>query len=142
MTISIRMNLVSDAECLAVDILEGAGTKEDIARQVRYWWVKHNGQWRMIAREDPEEGSTMLTDAELKAMRERCEKAAPGPWYYSDICGDQETAQVCYKHHGVKFSAAGDIMPIVNAAFIAHARADVPKLLEEVERLRQCRRIF
>jgi hypothetical protein len=54
-----------------------------------------------------------MTKEELDAIRKRCEKASPGPWYVVNIDKSKP-----------------------NAEFMAHAREDIPKLLEEIERLR------
>lgn len=74
----------------------------------------------------------MLTQAELSAIKERAEKAADGPWRIGrqspngannvGTMGGLMTAQ----------TANTD-----NAEFIAHAREDIPKLVAEVERLRE-----
>ena len=72
---------------------------------------------------------------ELKAIKRRTKKATPGPWTVGE-------------HHGVDFPEAvlydiacntNDITDEIylkeDADFIAHARTDVPALVEEVKRL-------
>lgn len=91
-----------------------------------------------------------LTPEELAQMKERLEKATPGEWR---VWGGDNPE---YRHsHGVVFykipvtpcgsivnisgvSASGDTDNMANdLSFIAHARQDVPRLIEEVERLQK-----
>lgn len=73
-----------------------------------------------------------MTDEQLAAIRARCEAATPGPW----------DAHANIGYCGIM--ADGDKRPLLRAdtctfadgAFIAHAREDVPALLDEVARLR------
>lgn len=76
--------------------------------------------------------TTAIPLADLAAMRARAENASPGPWAVvsgghgryidHDITGPARSA-----HHGF-FKRDAD--------FIAHAREDVPALLDECNRLR------
>lgn len=76
----------------------------------------------------------MLSDQDLAAIEERCSKATPGPWIvargpeWSAVKGaiGHELLKISGVNHG-----SGP-----NAAFIASSREDVPKLIEEVKRLR------
>lgn len=69
---------------------------------------------------------------DLAAIRARVEAATPGPW----------ASTVAYPHLAlqpdddsiISFNLAAN--PASDALFVAHARADVPALLAEVERLR------
>jgi hypothetical protein len=81
-----------------------------------------------------------MTDEELEAIRERAEKATPGPWtteqsYDGDpdtpvLVGDGE--YLCASpDDGVR---GGHLFE--DADFIAHAREDVPALVAEIELLR------
>ena len=79
------------------------------------------------------EKNKRLTDEELQEIRERVEKASAKPWaVVTDELGGQAKAVI-----------DGDNWDIIrrpyvgkdNAAFIAHARQDIPKLLAEIERL-------
>ena len=73
-----------------------------------------------------------LTNEELTAIRERVEKATEGPWRIGKqspnglnnigTMGGLLTAQTTNEN---------------DAVFIAHAREDIPKLLAEIERLRE-----
>lgn len=76
-----------------------------------------------------------LTEAALAAIEARAAKATPGPWtatehakfWQLDAAFDAvATTALCFAPE----TAA-------NAAFIAHARADIPRLLAEVRRLRE-----
>lgn len=78
-----------------------------------------------------------LTDEDLKAIRERVEKATPGEWI-TDVCyadnGGRYIA-VCTSHRATE--VLGEHGPGEDdAKFIAAAKSDVPRLLDEVERLK------
>lgn len=123
-----------------------------------------------------------MTDTELQEIRDRCEKAAPGPWKWEGengpvyLCndhdqngnpegfilsceynfgvdglwmvygeygpdgtwtiGDPSRLPEIVRRNGLERRVGDDRPSLVNADFIAHARADIPKLLAEVERLR------
>lgn len=79
-------------------------------------------------------------DADLVAVRARADKASPGPWSrekppYKDgwplgsVIGGTVGRQTIYTH------ATGGTFPANDAAFIAHAREDIPALLDALERL-------
>ena len=76
-----------------------------------------------------------MTDDELRIIKERCEKATPGPWI-SFIEGRDHT-------NGSSFiRTAGEDIELSGATdadqdFIASCRHDVPRLTEEIERLKQ-----
>lgn len=93
-----------------------------------------------------------LTDAEIKAIRERCDAATPGPWTADDrrkaplknIRVKTHSTSICEMFHvhqrdelwgKVDHSAADslDAVGLANADFIAHAREDVPALLDALE---------
>ena len=90
---------------------------------------------------------THYTDAEqdklVAEIKERAEKATPGPWDYSpgdvEMDGDKETpitgAMITPFEVGVD---CGEYMGLLNedAEFIARARTDIPALLELVAQLR------
>jgi hypothetical protein len=67
-----------------------------------------------------------LTNEELAAIRERAEKATPGPW----IDNGNEIVAECKPNLGIAGAISDE-----DAEFIAHARTDIPKLIAEVERL-------
>ena len=73
-----------------------------------------------------------LTPEELAAIRERAEKATPGPWHVyaayslSDITPETRTCVVdCVASDGT--------LAREDAEFIAHAREDIPRLLDALE---------
>lgn len=81
----------------------------------------------------------MLTNAEIEAIRERAEKATQGRWYYEvdgDLYSDKTRDRVMYPY------MSSESIPYIkisesDATFIAYARQDIPKLLAEIERLRE-----
>ena len=73
-----------------------------------------------------------MTNEELAAIRARCEAATPGTW--TAICPRiswRIMAGECYVMESEIVRTPAD------AAFIAHARQDVPALLAEGARLRE-----
>lgn len=77
----------------------------------------------------------MLTDDELADIRARLQRATPGPWV-SFI----ESPQTCVGSSFIQ--TAGEDIYLTGATvddpdFIAHARMDVARLLDEIERLRR-----
>lgn len=81
-----------------------------------------------------------LTDEELYQIRQRCEKASLGPWK-SYIEGRDHWGGDDVIITGVKGEIGEDIY-LTGATdddqdFIAHARQDIPRLLDEVERLKR-----
>ena len=74
---------------------------------------------------------------ELEAIKRRCDAATAGPWRVEHginvICADGKTATGAtgtdaeYWHNRDKS----------NAEFIAHARTDIPNLIEEIEKLQE-----
>lgn len=82
----------------------------------------------------------------LSEIRARCDAATPGPW---DIGGIRKNliqtanapfCEVCTVRGGSSFQEI-DGQQKSNAAFIAHAREDIPYLLSEIERLKQANKI-
>jgi hypothetical protein len=83
-----------------------------------------------------------LTAQDLRSIRERAERATPGPWCVAGSPRDFVIA----KHGGSERCSDNPVVWAdddclsgnkVDAEFIAHARADVPRLADEVDRLRQ-----
>ena len=79
-------------------------------------------------------------NADIKAIKERCDKATPGPWEWNDddiLCApapyylamkpfyDDDTGEITI----CSFQDDRD--------FIAHAREDIPALIAEIESLRE-----
>lgn len=77
----------------------------------------------------------------LQEIRERCEKATPGPWHVlvGDLDGDEYCDGISTEREGhddiVKTDSGVYPPSLADASFIASAREDVPFLLAEVERL-------
>jgi hypothetical protein len=77
----------------------------------------------------------LLPDEELQRMCNQCAAATPGPWK-SYIEGRYHTSGSSFIMTGgsdIELTGATE----ADHDFIAHARQDVPQLLEEVHRLRQ-----
>ena len=78
-------------------------------------------------------------DQRIKEIRERESKATPGPWSIEENAGawneehDEPAYHVPEMHdlNGSEF----DVPSMGNALFVAHARSDIPWLLERVEAL-------
>lgn len=83
----------------------------------------------------------MNTD-ELTAIRERCDAATPGPWKLGryTVSGrvQIDQSETAPKVNPLKWQRATICRESRenDATFIAHARADIPALLDEVTRLR------
>jgi hypothetical protein len=83
--------------------------------------------------------SSIINSEEMDAMRHRCERATQGPWK-SFIEGRDHTSGSSFimtgtdKNRGpdIELSGATD----ADQDFIAHARQDIPRLLEELARLK------
>jgi hypothetical protein len=77
-----------------------------------------------------------MSKLDLDAIRQRAEAATPGPWYgfssswcvYNTPNSDGELIADVYEYGGYP--------PDANTQFIAHAREDIPAMLDEIERLR------
>ena len=87
----------------------------------------------------------MLMEERLLEIEARCKAATPGPWK-AEI-GPLITIEAEPLRHGLagwpicdmdmKVELIAPDQPMADAAFIAHARQDVPDLLEEVAQLRE-----
>ena len=78
---------------------------------------------------------SLLTDEELQSIRKRYSATTPGPWE-SYIEGRDHTSGSSFimtSGEDIELTGGTD----ADQDFIAHARQDVPRLLEEVQRLRQ-----
>jgi hypothetical protein len=88
-----------------------------------------------------------VTPEELAVIKARAEQATPGPWYAHKCgkCGQVwvEDAELLLlsmnlaAHDGGYGEPRPREMWEADQVFVAHARADVPALVAEVERLRQ-----
>ena len=76
---------------------------------------------------------TAMSPADLAAMRVRSEKASKGPW----VAVRGRSGRYCdWEVTGPLHGAAGTLAFQSDAEFIAAARDDVPRLLDELNRLR------
>lgn len=89
---------------------------------------------------------TFAMQERLSAIKERCENATKGPWY-ADIgnwqveshCDDYYRAGVCTFSYSSRHDPNipdSPVSEIYDGEFIAHAREDIPWLLEQLDSLR------
>jgi hypothetical protein len=71
-----------------------------------------------------------LTPEEIAAIRERAEKATPGPWTWLYGLRNKLFTPVALFHDG---KIVGRFVWEHDAEFIAHAREDIPRLLDALE---------
>lgn len=80
-----------------------------------------------------------ITPEELAEIQARCDRARPGPWK-SMIEGRDHTSGSSFIMVGPPDARSEDIEMSGGTAddleFVAHARQDVPRLINEVRRLR------
>jgi hypothetical protein len=83
-----------------------------------------------------------LSDDDLAAIEARAQAATPGPWQHreqfietvANKAGNEQLLGITTQRN----EEGLDALPgTANACFIAHARVDVERLLNEVRRLRQ-----
>lgn len=81
----------------------------------------------------------MMTKDELEAIRQRVKNATIGPWAFEKgdrSRGDRRSAVICnFNHDHGEWYIHGDISNIEDAEFIAHARQDIPALLDHIAEL-------
>jgi len=80
----------------------------------------------------------MMTKTEIDEIRARCEAATPGPWAffhndYVNIYHIQGDEKVDGEERSITYGLA-DVPWRNNAEFIAHAREDIPALLDTLEK--------
>lgn len=75
-----------------------------------------------------------LTNEELTQIKERAEKATRGKWSFVPI--DDSLEYFIVGEDGNE-AVASEVFMINDAAFIAHAREDIPKLLAEIGALQE-----
>lgn len=76
-----------------------------------------------------------LTVEQLGAIRKRAEAATKGNWHKAILKYDPRTFTVGAFNGTV--SVVGDVNNENDADFIAHAREDIPALLNEIDRLKE-----
>lgn len=76
-----------------------------------------------------------MNDQELAEIRGRVERATPGPWFwpYANTLAEDNGDPEGFGRLVVGLATS---ITDADAKFIAHARQDLPALLEEIERLR------
>ena len=81
-----------------------------------------------------------MTEEELTQIRQRCLAATPGPWK-SFVEGRDHTSGSNFIRTGLEANQGSDIeligATVADQDFTASARQDVPRLLDEIERLRK-----
>jgi len=77
----------------------------------------------------------ILGDDEIAEIKERCLQTTPGPWKSCVEGRDHMSGSDFIRTEGEDIYLTG--ASVADQDFIAHARQDVPKLVEEVERLRK-----
>lgn len=88
-----------------------------------------------------------MTDEELAQIKERAEKATEGPWVWDDdydmnvqdlpVLRGKEFNVMDFGNDTTFYPIAGNPPDDEDASFIAHARTDIPKLIAEVEYMRE-----
>jgi hypothetical protein len=82
----------------------------------------------------------MMDSAELGAIRKRCDAATAGPWE-SFVEGRDHLGGNDLIRTGGLDNQSPDIellgASVADQDFIAHARQDIPRLLDEIERLKK-----
>ena len=81
--------------------------------------------------------TTPLSDERIAEIRERCDKATPGPWSVDEESGDVWVPSIWRSVAIIEDLDLPLVNPAADRAFIAAARTDMPDLLAEVERLRR-----
>lgn len=80
-----------------------------------------------------------MTTEEIAQIERRASEATSGPWESSqmDVGYGVMTAHAVYGPHCEIHASIADCHLGCNAAFLAHARDDVPALIAEIRRLRE-----
>lgn len=76
-----------------------------------------------------------LSDLELDAIQRRCDATTPGPWISFVEGRDHTSGSSFIQTSGEDFDLSG--ATIADQDFIASARQDIPKLIEEIRLLRK-----
>lgn len=83
----------------------------------------------------------MNLDEWIKQVQERCDGATPGPWEAKFVFGSPDLP-VSVEAGEIEICAVQEFYteennPTPNFSFIAHSRADLPKALRIIERMRE-----
>jgi len=90
-----------------------------------------------------------MTEKELQRIKERCEKATPGPWKILNIPYNgyddpeivtKDGTYICQTTYDMQ-SQSEKYNVDEDTEFIAHAREDIPKLIAEIKRLQALKQI-
>ena len=76
----------------------------------------------------------MISDKELEEIRKRAEAATPGPWKAFVEDRDFQSGSSFIQTQGEDIELIGATE--ADYDFIANARQDIPKLLDEIDRLK------
>ena len=80
----------------------------------------------------------MISAEQLQEIKARCDAATPGPWQQSWVEGADGAIAVVDVDGDVICDMGNTLLDEYKSAnFIAHARADIPALIAEVERLQE-----
>ena len=122
---------------LAVMDLHAARQPESVCRRAMLCCGNFRSEWLCITMPKL---SAEITDKELEDIRLRSEAASPCPWV-SFIEGRDHSSGSSFIMTGEGETRGADIelsgATTEDQDFIAHARQDVPRLLDEIERLRR-----
>ena len=77
----------------------------------------------------------MLTEFQIEEIRARCARATPGPWSSFVEGRDMFSDSSFIRTAGEDIYLTG--ATVADQDFIAHAREDIARLLEDLERLKQ-----
>lgn len=76
-----------------------------------------------------------MTDQELKDIAARCEKATEGTWDHT--LNEHKTSKVYLTIKEAGFLPIAEVQVKQDADFIAHARTDIPALIEALKQERE-----
>jgi len=76
-----------------------------------------------------------MTDSELNEIEQRCNKATLGPWKSYIEGRDHDSGESFIETGGENIYLNNPLFDN-NQDFIAHSRQDIPKLIEEIRKLK------
>lgn len=77
-----------------------------------------------------------MNQKQIEEIRAKERAATPGPWWHTPPVATIEQRIIDYDGTGMVRTKIGTIDCPEDAQFVAHARQDVPALLDEIDRLR------
>ena len=124
-------------------IAEGIAIKYDFSDYYPHWqhvkWCCLIDEKGIIHESDLEDlkklESYIMTDFEIHSIKDRCNRATKGPWeaFIKGINHHTESSFIRTQRADMKIEGASDF----DRRFIAHARQDIPLLINEIYRLRK-----